>query len=177
MEPALAVITMFAANFAPQGWAKCEGQLLPINQNQALFSLIGTTFGGNGQTNFALPDFRNRSPIGVGQGPGLSPRTLGERTGAQTATLTVANLPAHTHNGTVSVASTSNAGNNDEADGAIFATGGINHFSPGAQAAGAMGGVTATVNNTGGSQPFNIRQPYLAVTFIIALQGVYPSQN
>lgn len=177
MEPALAVITMFAGNFAPVGWAKCEGQLLNITQNQALFALLGTTYGGNGQTNFALPDLRNRTPICAGQGPGLSNRLLGEQTGFPTATLTVSNLPAHNHTGTLTLASTSNAANSDEADGTIFATGGSNHFGPPGQASNSLGGVTATLNNTGGSQPFNIRQPYLTVTFIIALQGIFPSQN
>lgn len=177
MTPALAVITMFAADFAPNGWAKCEGQLLLISQNQALFSLLGTTFGGNGQTNFALPDFRNRTPIGFGQGPGLSNRSLGERTGSETTILTTANLPAHNHTGTVSVASTSNAANSDEPSDTIFGTGGVNHFGPAAQASGSMGSVTAALSNTGGSQPMPIRQPYTAITFIIALQGIFPTQN
>jgi microcystin-dependent protein len=177
MEPALAVITMFAGNFAPQGWAKCEGQLLLINQNQALFSLLGTTYGGNGTTNFALPDFRNRSPLGAGQGPGLSNRTLGERFGAETVTLTSNNLPTHNHTASIAVASTSSAGTSDEVDAAIFATGGANHFAPAAQASGSMGDVSATISPAGGSNPINIRQPYIAVTFIIALQGIFPSQN
>ncbi|MFN0175591.1 MAG: phage tail protein [Saprospiraceae bacterium] len=177
MDPAIAVITMFASNFAPQGWALCEGQLLPINQNQALFSLLGTTYGGNGQTNFALPDLRGRSPMHMGQGPGLSNRTLGEKTGTETITLTTANLPAHAHTGTITAASTSNPATSDEAGGMIFATGGAPHFAVAGQGNGSLGGVTATLGATGGNQPMSIRQPYLAVTFIIALQGIFPSRN
>ena len=176
-ERVLAVITMFAADFAPQGWAKCQGQLLLINQNQALFSLLGTTYGGNGQTNFALPDLRSRTPMHRGQGNGLSNRLLGERPGSETVTLLAANLPVHNHTGTVTLASTSSAANSDEVDGQIFATGGASHFGTAVNATGSMGGVTATLGNTGSSVAMPIRQPYLAVTFIIALTGIYPSQN
>ena len=176
MEPAIGVITMFGADFAPQGWATCSGQLLNIAQNQALFSILGTTYGGNGQTTFGLPDFRGRTPIGVGQGPGLSNRSLGERTGSETTTLLANNLPAHTHTGTMTVASTSNPANSDEALDSIFATGGVSHFASGG-GNGSLGGVTATLSATGGQQPFPIRQPYLGITFIIALQGIFPSRN
>ncbi|MFN0212885.1 MAG: phage tail protein [Saprospiraceae bacterium] len=177
MDPALGVITMFAADFAPQGWALCNGQLLQINQNQALFSILGTTYGGNGQTNFALPDFRGRSPMHAGQGPGLSNRTLGEKTGSVSVTLTTGNLPAHAHTSTLTLASTSNAANGDEPGGMIYATGGASHFATAAQANGSVGGASATLAATGGSQPLGIQQPYLAVTFIIALQGIFPSRN
>lgn len=177
MEPAIAVITMFAANFAPNGWAICSGQLLAINQNTALFSILGTTFGGNGQTNFALPDMRGRSPIGSGQGPGLSSRNIGQLVGSTSVTLTAANLPAHTHTGTVSVAATSANATSDEADGMIFAGSGPSRYAQANLATTTMGGTTVTLNPSGNSQPVDIRQPYLAVTFIIALQGIFPSRN
>src|SRR4051812_40404269 len=97
VEPFLAEIDLFSFNFAPKGWAQCNGQLLPINQNQALFSLLGTTYGGNGQTNFALPDLRGRLPVGFGQGPGLSNYVQGDRSGVETVTVGPNELPAHTH--------------------------------------------------------------------------------
>lgn len=176
MEGYIAQIIMFAGDFAPRFWAFCQGQILPIAQNQALFSLLGTTYGGNGTTTFALPDFRGRSPIGVGQGPGLSDVTLGEVAGQQQITLLPANLPAHTHTGTLSVAATSSTATTDEPGGAIPA-GGLALYAPGATATGAMGAVTATVGNTGGNQPMNIRQPYIVTNFVICLSGLFPSRN
>lgn len=176
MEGYLAQIIMFGGDFAPRFWAFCQGQILSIAQNQALFALLGTTYGGNGTTTFALPDFRGRSPIGTGQGPGLSNVTLGELAGQQAVTLTANNLPAHTHTGTLSVAATSNAATTDEAGGAIPA-GGLALFAPGATATGTMGGVTATVANTGANQPLPIRQPYLVMHFVICLSGIFPSRN
>jgi len=176
MEGYLAQIIMFASDFEPRFWAFCRGQLLPIAQNTALFSLLGTTYGGNGTTNFALPDFRGRSPLGTGQGPGLSTVTLGELAGQQQVTLLSTNLPAHTHTGTLSVAATSNPATTDEPVGAIPASSpGV--FAAGATATGAMGGVTATVGPTGGSQPINIRQPYIVTNFVICLSGIFPSRN
>lgn len=176
MEGYLAQIIMFAGDFAPRFWAFCQGQLLPIQQNAALFSLLGTTYGGNGTTNFALPDFRGRSPIGVGQGNGLSNVVLGEAAGQQQVTLSLSNLPAHTHTGTLSVAATSNPATTDEAAGAIPA-GGQALFAAGATATSTMGGVTATIGNTGGNQPISIRQPYIVTNFVICLSGIFPSRN
>lgn len=176
MEGYLAQIIMFAGDFAPRFWALCQGQLLPIQQNAALFSLLGTTYGGNGTTNFALPDFRGRSPIGIGQGFGLSNVVLGEVAGQQQVTLTLSNLPAHTHTGMLSIAATSNPATTDEAAGAIPA-GGQALFAAGATAASTLGGVTATVGNTGGNQPINIRQPYIVTNFVICLAGIFPSRN
>jgi microcystin-dependent protein len=177
LDPAIGIITMFASTFAPQGWAVCEGQLLPIAQNTALFSILGTTYGGNGQTNFALPDLRGRSPIGVGQGPGLTNRTLGSMLGTENTTLLSTNLPAHNHTGTVTVATTSNAGTIEEPGGQILATGGAPRFGTSAGTNGSLGGASATISPTGGNQGFPIRQPFLGITFIIALQGVFPSRN
>jgi microcystin-dependent protein len=176
MEGYLAQIIMFAGDFAPRFWAFCQGQLLPIQQNTALFSLLGTTYGGNGTTTFALPNMIGRSPVGISQGPGLSNVVLGEQSGSNTVTLLSNNLPAHTHTSTLTVAATSNAATTDEAGGAIPA-GGTALFAPGATAAGAMGGVTVTVANAGGGQPISIRQPYIGMHFVICLSGIFPSRN
>jgi len=177
MDPALATITMFAADFAPQGWAFCSGQLLQISQNQALFSLLGTTFGGNGTTNFALPDLRGRTPLGTGQGPGLSNINLGQAFGVENATLSVNQMPSHSHTGTLTVGVSSNPANSDEADTNVLAQGSIQSFKTGAALNGAMAGTTATLANTGSSQAFNLRQPYLGINFIICLSGIFPSRN
>jgi microcystin-dependent protein len=166
-EPFLAEIRMMSFNFAPKGWALANGQLLPINQNQALFSLLGTAFGGNGTTNFGLPDLRSRTPIAFGNG-----HTLGERAGTENVTLTLQQIPAHTHpvsanNGTSgNVASPVNNFFSNSAPPNIYANG---------QAAATL--PTNTVSQTGGSQAHNNLQPFLTINFSIALQGIYPSQN
>jgi microcystin-dependent protein len=173
--PFLAQITIFASNFAPKNWAFCNGQILPIAQNQALFSLLGTTYGGNGQTTFALPNLQGRVPIHVGQGPGLSSYVLGQTGGAETHTLTVNEMPAHTH--PVQVGATAAAGNAQSPINNILATdgaGGTAGYST-AAAGGNLGGVSA--GNTGGSQPMSLLQPYLAINYIIALFGIFPSRN
>jgi microcystin-dependent protein len=163
-EPFLAEIRMFSSNFAPSGWALCNGQLLPINQNQALFSLLGTTYGGDGRVNFALPDLRSRVPIHMGSG-----LTLGERVGAESDTLTISELPAHTHS---VLASSGNATVNSPA-GNVFATSPGNVY----EHTGATTLMPQTITNTGGSQAHENRQPLLAITFCIALQGIFPSQT
>ena len=163
-EPFLSEIRIFSFNYAPQGWAMCNGQFLPINQNQGLFSLLGTTFGGNGQTTFALPDLRARTPIHVGGG-----HTLGEKAGESAHTLTIAELPTHTH---VLRAAEASADNND-ATGRYLGSSAATYRAPSALTALAAG----TVTNAGGSQPHENRQPYLALTFGIALQGIFPSPN
>lgn len=167
MEGYLAQIIMFGGNFAPRAWAFCNGQIISIAQNTALFSLLGTTFGGNGQTTFGLPDLRGRVPMHPGQGPGLTPRNLGELAGTENTTLLVNNLPSAPVN---IPASTANA-NTDEPTGAVMANTGANLY-----------GTTAntfmkTGTIQGGSQPFNNVQPYACVHFIICLEGIYPSRN
>ena len=164
-EPFLSEIRIMSFAFAPKGWALCNGQLLPINQNQALFSLLGTTYGGNGQTTFALPDLQRRTPIHVGNG-----HTLGEKAGEQVHTLSIAELPAHTH-----VLQASNA-QGDQAGGsnAFLANAGSDlYVQPQNQVAMNPG----TVSNVGGSQAHLNMQPFLTLTFCIALQGIFPSPN
>jgi len=153
-------------NFAPRGWAFCNGQLLPINQNQALFSLLGTTYGGNGQTTFALPDLRGRVANSSGQGPGMADYSLGERAGAESVTLTINELPTHSH--TASAAG--NATDPSPAANLPAVQKGHQIYAP------APGSALAadTVAPRGGSQPHNNMQPYLCINYVIALQGSFP---
>jgi microcystin-dependent protein len=165
-EPFLSEIRIMSFNFAPKGWALCNGQLLPINQNQALFSLLGTTYGGDGRVNFALPDLRGRVPIHTGGGG----HTLGERGGEQAHTLSMQEMPMHTHPVN---ASTSN-GNTVQFGNSVLASA-LNVFrSPDNQLTTLN---PATVSNVGGSQAHLNMQPFLVLTFCIALQGIFPSQN
>ena len=168
---------MFGYNFETRGWAFCNGQLLSIANNQALFSLLGTTYGGDGRTTFALPDMRGRVPVHMGQGPGLTPHPIGQYSGTETTMLTVQNMPAHNHPVTVAVGVASGAASTDEAAGAVLTNTGSNFYAAAGTADGQLGGVTASTGNNGGSQPYNNMQPYLAVNFCIALVGLYPSRN
>lgn len=163
-DPFLSEIRIMSFGYAPRGWAMCNGQLLPINQNQPLFSLLGTTYGGNGQTNFALPDLRGNTPIHVGNG-----HTLGGKGGEQAHTLSISELPTHTH---VVNANTATGQNNPP--GALLCKAAANMYGPPSQLA-TMG--VQSVANTGGSQAHLNMQPFLALTFCIALQGIFPSQN
>lgn len=161
-EPFLSEVRIMSFVFAPKGWALCNGQLLPINQNQGLFSLLGTTFGGDGRVNFALPDLRGRTPIHVGSG-----HTLGERGGEQAHTVSIGELPTHTHvaNVMATTATTPIPGNN------AFASSN-NMYSPATNLVAIQAG---TVTNTGGSQAHLNMQPFLTLSFCIALQGIFPS--
>jgi microcystin-dependent protein len=164
-EPFLSEIRIMTFDFAPKGWAFCNGQLLPISQNQALFSLLGTTFGGDGRVNFALPDLRGRVPIHVGSG-----HTLGERGGEQAHTVQISELPTHTHvvQATSTPAETNVAGNT-----ALLATVNNTYTAPSNLVAMAP----AEVGNVGGSQAHLNMQPFLVLSFCIALQGIFPSAN
>jgi microcystin-dependent protein len=164
-EPFLSEIRIMSFVFAPKGWALCNGQLLPINQNQALFSLLGTTYGGDGRVNFALPDLRGRTPIHVGSG-----HTLGEKAGEQAHTLSIAELPTHTHSLNVN----NNAGAATNPNGAVLAKAPAVAYGPPVQLV-AM--AAAAVLNTGGSQAHLNMQPFLTLSFCIALQGIFPSPN
>lgn len=170
--PYLASIGMAAFNFAPQGWAMCNGQLLPINQNQALFSLLGTTYGGDGRVNFALPDLRGRVPIHMGSG-----FILGEKIGATTSTLTLSNLPLHTHDLTFRPPCNTGPGTTSDPTGAYPAATTTGSYGPNADVNLSVGTTTANTGSAGGGQPFSIMQPYTVINFVIALQGVFPSRN
>ena len=164
-EPFLAEIRIMSFGFPPKGWALCDGQLLPINQNQALFSLLGTTYGGDGRVNFGLPDLRGRVPVHEGSG-----HTLGERGGEQGHTLSISEIPTHTHQVAASSAAT---GGNANPTGR-FLGGGNNMY----HTAGSLAAMTAaTVGNIGGSQAHLNMQPFLTLNFCIALQGIFPSQT
>jgi microcystin-dependent protein len=182
MDPFLAEIIMFGGNFAPRGWAKCEGQLLPIAQYSALFSLLGTMYGGDGRTTFGLPDMRGRTPIGVGRGPGLSDYRQGPGGGHEQVYLNVTNLPAHNHSaaGTVKASFTppTGGGSLTNPNGANLSSSGETIYTNNATNVNmAANNVTVTVGNTGGNIPFSVVQPWCAVQFIIALQGVFPSRS
>ena len=163
-EPFLSEVKIVSFNFAPKGWALCNGQLLPINQNQALFALLGTTYGGNGQTNFALPNLQGRIPIHFGNN-----HTLGEVSGEENHTLNINEIPAHVH----PVSASNTDPNQGLPTGNIWAsgTGAYSSASPDSSMN------PASISNTGGSQPHTNLQPYLVLNFIIALQGIFPSQN
>lgn len=178
-NPYVGEIRMFAGNFAPTGWATCDGQLLPIAQNTALFSILGTTYGGDGVTTFALPDFRGRFPMHFGTGIGRTARTLGEAGGAEQVTLTAAQMPAHTHTITVTTAVDSTIGTSDKPKGTLLARNASATPQYGTQSNSQMAAtaVTAQAAVSGSSQPHSIMPPYEAVTFIIALQGIFPSRN
>jgi len=176
-EPFVAEIRIFAGNFAPVGWAFCNGQLMPISQNTALFSLLGTTYGGNGTSNFALPNLQGMAPLHPGQGPGLSLRNLGETGGAPTVILVNSELPAHSHQAmanTTGVQAATPAGNT-WAPPPPAAGRGLDVYNP------AVGSPTPmhpqALGPSGGSQPHNNMPPYLTLNFIIALQGVYPPRT
>jgi microcystin-dependent protein len=162
-EPFIAEIKMFGGSFAPRGYALCNGQLLSIAQNTALFSLLGTTYGGNGTTTFGLPNLQGRVPMHPGQGPGLTPRSLGESGGVESVTLSTQELPAHFHSAVTDSAATSN-----RPAGHVLARGGSYADTGNALPAG---------GSVGGNQPHNNMQPFLTVNFIIALEGVFPSRN
>lgn len=167
MEGTIGEIRLFAGNFAPRSWAFCEGQLLSIAQNTALFSILGTTYGGNGQTTFALPDLRGRAPVHPGNGPGLSPRTLGQATGSEQVTLTGAQLPAHNH-----ALAVSDQDNDAKLPSGGFLTAG-NHYHSAANGQ----APASTISSAGGNQPVSIVQPILALNYIICLQGIFPSRS
>lgn len=173
-NPFVAEIRIFAGNFAPTGWALCDGQLLPISQNTALFSLLGTTYGGDGKSTFALPNLQGSAPLQQGQGPGLSLRDLGEIGGEQNVTLLTTEMPAHNH---VAVAA-SGAGQPSPANNAWAsgAKGFGNVYSPSAQASNVQMSPLA-ISIAGGNLPHNNMMPYLCLTFIIALQGVFPPRS
>lgn len=199
MEGTMAEIRLFSGDFAPRMWAFCWGQTLPIATNQALFALLGTTYGGNGVTTFNLPDLRGRTVIGQGAGPGLSPRTLGQLVGTPTETLTLNQLPAHTHMAQVTAGAASgsatlygvNAGGGSATPGGNYlaedsAAGATSYASSGTPVAMNAGSAvisdiqaetTVSIGNTGGNQPHSNMQPSLTLNYIICTAGIFPSRN
>ena len=202
----LGEVKMFAGNFAPRGWAYCQGQLLAINQYTALFSILGTKYGGDGRTTFALPDYRGRIARGTGDGPGLDPAPLGQKGGIEYKTLNILEMPIHNHgavftpgpagsaNISISIPAIADAGNTDDPEDAILAmpalgsSGGtaVNLYSkdeadvnlkPFNAATTVTASGTVSVANAGGSQRFDIRQPYTTINYIICIEGVFPSRN
>jgi microcystin-dependent protein len=171
-EPFVAEIRMFPFNFAPTGWALCDGQLLPISQNTALFSLLGTTYGGDGKSNFALPNLQGCAPMHPGEGPGLSLHDLGEMSGSDTVTLLQSEIPAHTHTLT---AKSSPANRTAPAGNAIARVSGSTPYAPAAAPTAQLADVALVP--AGGEQPHNNLQPYLTLSFAIALQGVFPPRT
>ncbi|MGO4294466.1 phage tail protein [Chitinophaga sp. RAB17] len=195
MEPYLAMVILFGSNFAIRGWALCWGQLLSIAQNSALFSLLGTTYGGDGVTTFALPDLRGRAPIGWGQGPGLSSYVIGQTGGNENTSILLNNMPAHNHQATFSLTaapSASTAVGTTTTPGATLVPATLPSIGSGPSATqikgyavqdntttlapGAVAG-TITIGISGGSQPISILNPYLAMTYLIALEGIFPSRS
>lgn len=182
MEVFIGTIQMFGFNFAPTQWALCNGQLIAIQQNTALFSLLGTTYGGNGTTNFQLPNLQSRLPIGMGQGPGLSNYVQGEMGGIENVTLLGNNLPAHNHSVTVNLASTatnpatvpSNTNNYLGASGGGQASAAIYSSAQGNNPVALAG---ASTGMSGNNAPVEVMNPYLALNFSIALYGIFPSRN
>lgn len=175
-DPYLGEIMLFAGNFCPRGWAATQGQLLPISQNTALFSLLGTNYGGNGQTTFALPNLSGRSMNYYGSGPGLSPYSIGEQAGASTTTLTVANLAKHDHRGGVQTANA--IANSTTANGNALGVSSNNSFLSGTDPSGVlMDRTMVQVGVTGSSAPVNNRPPYLVLQPCIAIEGIFPARN
>jgi microcystin-dependent protein len=182
-EPFLGEIRAVGFNFAPRGWAFCAGQQLSIAQNTALFSLLGTTFGGNGVTTFALPDYQGRSPVGMGNGPGLTPIVQGEVAGSESTTLNVTQMPMHTHTATAAQTGSDAAATAPGPAGNVSA---ITVLEDGRTQLSSFGAATATpvqmapipvtVQPSGGSQPLPLRNPFLGTNFIIALEGIFPSR-
>jgi len=174
-DPYIGEIRMFAGNYAPMGWATCDGQILPIQQYTALFAILGTTYGGNGTTTFGLPDLRGRAPIHMGAGNGLTPRQIGQNGGAEKVTMTSAQMPAHNH--VVNASSQEAGGNNpanmvpavavdgNEAPVSVYSTAGNTTMSP------------QMISQAGQGQPHDNMQPFLCVNFIIALEGEFPPRS
>lgn len=184
MDPFIGQIMMFAGNFAPRGWALCDGQLLSISSNSALFSILGTTYGGDGRTTFALPDLRGRVPVHQGAGKGLSPYKLGQKTGVENVTLDTNQIPAHTHAATATA--TAKGSDSANANAQLLANATWGHSSATIYTSGVTpdtdmhpGCVSVSVanQNTGGGQPHTNVQPVLCVNFVIAIVGIFPSRN
>jgi microcystin-dependent protein len=181
IEPYLGTISVFAGNFAPRAWMFCQGQLLPISQYDALFALLGTTYGGDGQSTFALPDLRGRHAVAAGQGIGLSNYTLGEMGGVESTTLLSTQMPMHTHAAasvTFQQAASTNATSGVSSPAAAYPAAGAQLYASSADdSMGSPFSGMGTSSIAGSSQPVDIRSPYIAMNFVIAVEGIFPSRN
>jgi len=179
--PFIGELRIFGFNFPPRGWAFAQGQLLPIAQNTALFSILGTTYGGNGQSNFALPNMSGYAPMSQGQGPGLSPYVLGETSGETAVTLTTQEMPAHNHGLNAAAPQPANPAQvvGTPANNAFMSTSGPNfaYTAPPINPGTFVNMAPTAITQTGGGQPHNNRQPYLVLNFCVAMQGVFPPRN
>jgi microcystin-dependent protein len=181
-DPLIGEVRLFAGNFAPAGWAFCDGSLLPISENEVLFAIIGTTYGGDGQNTFAVPDLRGRVPMGTGQGTGLSNRVIGEKAGQEAVTLTTANMPSHSHTGRI-VVNNGNATANTPTTSSSLATSGAfsgRSFIPNLSYNSNSPDIlvqTVTTSSVGNSHPVTIVKPRLGINYIISLYGIFPSPN
>ena len=171
--PFVGEIKMFGGNFAPRGYAKCEGQLLAVNQNDALFALLGTFYGGDGRTTFALPDLRGRLPIDDGSGAGLSPRNIGNRGGAETVSITAATMPQHSH----PIMGTTDSGDSNNPAAKVPAVAPVTAFSDQAPDSTNARFASTAISNAGNGQAHNNVMPFQVICFIIALNGTFPSRN
>lgn len=176
-DPLLGQMMAFGGNFCPRGWAKTEGQLLAISQNQALFSLLGTMYGGDGRTTFGLPELRGRAPISVGNGPGIGNYVQGAKGGTTNFTLTVNQMPAHNHTGTIAASPTAGDTNQPVRNSFALAPAGQNVYLDGNPAVNNMHPDTLRINNNGGGQSVNKLSPFQVVQWCIATIGIFPSRN
>jgi len=175
-EPFIGEIRLFAGNFAPSSWAFCDGQLLAVSQNDALFSLLGTIYGGDGRTTFGLPDLRGRVPIHMGTGPGLTPKSIGQKSGLETVTITANQMPSHTHD--ITAQGQSASGESSDGSNKTWAgTARVAMYGNQANANMRSDALSVTMQNAGGSQAHNNVQPFLCIHYIIALFGIFPSRN
>jgi microcystin-dependent protein len=179
MDGYLAEIRIWAATFAPRNWAFCQGQILAISQNTALFSLLGTTYGGDGRTTFALPDLRGRVPVGVGNGPGLTNRSQGQKGGTESVTLTEQQIPSHTHTAASTLSASASEGTAGNPAGNLpAASREMPLYSTSANLVQMdAGAIDTTVANAGGSQSHTNMQPHIGLHYIICLQGIFPSRS
>lgn len=179
MEGTIGEVRMFAGNFAPRGWALCQGQLLAIAQNTTLFSILGTTYGGDGRTTFGLPDLRGRAPVGDGHGPGLTNVQLGQHFGHEQVVLHHNEMPSHTHSAQATVKATTNNGNEHEPTGNYWAdpSNNVKIYNAGHDTTMASDAITIQEQPVGGNQGHENRPPSLGINFIICMEGVYPSRS
>lgn len=179
MEGTLATIMIFAGNFAPRGWLFCDGSLQSISQNDALFSLIGTTYGGDGQVTFGLPDLRGRVPVATGTGAGLATIVLGEMAGSETVTMLQSNLPMHVHQMSAKVGTTTANADGSNSPAKVLASTAGNLYAPvpSTPITSSLAGVHVSLGQAGGSQPIPIVQSYQAINYVICVEGIYPTRS